>query len=202
MSWRRDTPSGGAAGRSGEPVGERRVVLPALCVFTLTPRIRTLFHFPFPLLSQLCALGTPPPRPEMAWAEAGRRRAVVMAWKSPTSRCLSLRPGGTDSPPQGHRVVVRTPTPAPPPPDRRGKHFCLMLESLFRLLVALEQGKEARGLDQTRTKCKILREGCEKQVPGYCTPKLSRRIALAFTAGICVVGYQGQTCFRMKTLFS
>lgn len=125
----------------GSQLGRGGVVLPALCVFTLTPRIRTLFHFPFPLLSQLCALGTPPPRPEMAWAEAGRRRAVVMAWKSPTSRCLSLRPGGTDSPPQGHRVVVRTPTSTPPPPNRRGKHFCLMLESLFRLLVALEQGR-------------------------------------------------------------
>lgn len=47
----------------------------------------------------------------MAWAEAGRRRAVVMAWKSPTSLCLLLRPGGTDPPLQGHRVVVRIPHP-------------------------------------------------------------------------------------------
>lgn len=48
--------------------------------------------------------------PNMAWAEAGRHRVLVMAWKSSTSRCFSLRPGGTDSPPQGHRVVVRAPT--------------------------------------------------------------------------------------------
>lgn len=40
------------------------VVLPAdaLCVSMLTPRILTLYHFPFALLSQLCALGTPPPQ--------------------------------------------------------------------------------------------------------------------------------------------
>ncbi|CAO2628093.1 Solute carrier family 35 member F1 [Lemmus lemmus] len=48
--------------------------------------------------------------PNMAWAEAGRHRALVMAWKSTTSRCFSLRPGGTDCPPQGHRVMVRAPT--------------------------------------------------------------------------------------------
>lgn len=133
----------------GSELGRGGVVLPAaaLYVSTLTPLILTLYHFPFALLSQLCALGTPtllPPAPAMVWAEAGRPQAAVMAWKSPTTCCLSLRPGGTETPtPQSHRVRI------PPSPRQKGNHFCLTFRSLCRLLMALEQGKEARGLDQT-----------------------------------------------------
>lgn len=99
----------------GSELGRGGVVLPAaaLCVSTLTPRIRTLFHFPFPLLSQLCALGTPEHGLGGGGKAPGSGDGVEV-----TSLALFFRSALvalTPPPPQGHRVVVRALTLASTP---------------------------------------------------------------------------------------
>jgi hypothetical protein len=126
------------------------------CVLALTPSHTRVTSLAFPSLTLACAQGT------RGRGQGGGGKApgcgdgvgiAILALLPAQPRPLRPLPQGTGS----GRLPQMT---------REGSHFCLTLGSPLGFFLSWSLEEEARGLDQTHAKCKMLREGCE-EVPGH-----------------------------------